>query len=324
MNKEQGAGAILVTGAAGFIGYHVCRRLLGEGTRVVGVDNMNPYYDASLKRARLEKLAAFDAFSFHEEDIADLPALRRIFEAHDIHRVCNLAAQAGVRYSLQDPFAYQTSNLQGFLNLLELAREFRLENFVYASSSSVYGGNTKVPFSEKDRVDRPISLYAATKKANELMAHAYSHLFEIPSTGLRFFTVYGPWGRPDMALFLFTDAILHDRPIDVFNHGRMRRDFTYIDDVVDGTVSALWKPFPCEVFNLGNSSTVELMEFIRIIEEELGREARKNYLPMQPGDVPETSADISKSREMLGFSPRTSIREGIKAFLAWYREYYGI
>jgi UDP-glucuronate 4-epimerase len=315
---------ILVTGAAGFIGYHVSRRLLETGHHVIGVDNMNPYYDATLKQARLDRLQPFDGFTFFLETIQNRPALREIFERYPVGRVCNLAAQAGVRYSLEDPFSYQASNLEGFLNLLELAREFRVDNFVYASSSSVYGGNTTYPFSEKDRTDHPLSLYGATKKANELMAHAYSHLFEIPTTGLRFFTVYGPWGRPDMALFLFTDAILNNRPIDVFNHGKMKRDFTYIDDIVDGTIAALERPVPYEVFNLGNSNTVELMEFIRTVEEELGVEARKNLLPMQPGDVPETSADIEKSRRMLGFDPKTTIREGIRAFVRWYGEYYGV
>ncbi len=323
MNNDR-EKTILVTGAAGFIGYHVSKRLLDTGHRVIGVDNLNPYYDESLKRARLELLRPYDGFVFYREDIQDRDAVGGIFAANEIGRICNLAAQAGVRYSLEDPFSYQRSNLEGFLNLLEAARHHRVDNFVYASSSSVYGGNTKYPFREADRVDHPISLYGATKKANELMAHSYSHLFGIPTTGLRYFTVYGPWGRPDMALFLFTEAILQDRAIDVFNNGRMRRDFTYIDDVVDGTVAALEHPFPYEIFNLGNSSTVELMDFISTIEEELGREARKNFLPMQPGDVPETSADIEKSRRLLGFNPGTTIREGISRFLTWYREYYGV
>ncbi|MCF8063349.1 MAG: NAD-dependent epimerase [Deltaproteobacteria bacterium] len=323
MKSEQRDKTVLVTGAAGFIGYHVSRRLLETGHRVMGVDNLNPYYDANLKRSRLAHLQPFDGFEFFEEDIQDLSAMRRIFRTNAVGRICNLAAQAGVRYSLIDPFSYQKSNLEGFLNLLEMAREAGVDNFVYASSSSVYGANTQYPFREEDRVDQPVSLYGATKRANELMAHAYSHLYEIPTTGLRFFTVYGPWGRPDMALFLFADAILNDRPIDVFNRGRMKRDFTYIDDIVDGTVAALERPFPCELFNLGNASTVELMEFIRIIEEELGREAKKNLLPMQPGDVPETSADIQKSRNLLGFEPKTSLRDGVRYFLSWYREYYG-
>ena len=314
----------LVTGAAGFIGFHVCKNLLEKGDRVVGIDNLNKYYDVTLKKARLDLLKPHKNFIFYKEDIQNLSGLRKIFGNQSMGRICNLAAQAGVRYSLEDPFSYQRSNLEGFLNLLEMAREHGVTNFVYASSSSVYGNNTKIPFSVDDRVDNPVSLYGATKKANELMAHAYSHLFKIPCTGLRFFTVYGPWGRPDMALFLFTEAILNDRPIDVYNYGRMKRDFTYIDDIVEGTIAALKRPFPYEVFNLGNSSTVELLEFIKIIEDELGKEAEKNMMPIQPGDVPETSADIKRSKEMLGFKPKTSIREGISKFLKWYREYYSI
>lgn len=288
------------------------------------MDNLNPYYDVSLKKARLDLLTPLQDFVFYKEDIQNLSGLRKIFQKHSIGRICNLAAQAGVRHSLKDPFSYQKSNLEGFLNLLELAREYEVNNFVYASSSSVYGDSARIPFSVDDRVDTPVSLYGATKKANELMAYAYSHLFSIPCTGLRFFTVYGPWGRPDMALFLFTDAILNDRPINVYNYGRMKRDFTYIDDVVAGTIAALEKPFAYEVFNLGNSDPIELMDFIGIIEEELGREAQKNMMPLQPGDVLETSADIGKSKDMLGFSPKTPIREGIKRFLTWYREYYKV
>ena len=322
---EQGNNqSILVTGAAGFIGFHLARRLLEKGNQVIGVDNLNPYYDVTLKRARLDRLKPLNGFFFFQEDIQNLSGLKEIFQKHSIGRVCNLAAQAGVRYSLKDPFSYQKSNLEGFLNLLELAREYEVSNFVYASSSSVYGDNPKIPFSVDDRVDSPVSLYGATKKANELMAYAYNHLFSIPCTGLRFFTVYGPWGRPDMALFLFTDAILNNRPINVYNYGRMKRDFTYVDDVVEGTIAALEKPFAYEVFNLGNSDPIELMDFIGIIEEELGREAQKNLMPLQPGDVLETSADIGKSKDMLGFSPKTPIREGIKKFLAWYREYYKV
>ena len=323
MNKDH-LQTILVTGTAGFIGFHLSKKLLEKGYRVVGVDNMNEYYDVSLKKSRLEILTPYPEFVFCKEDLENLSGIKKIFQTHTIDRVCNLAAQAGVRYSLENPFAYEKSNLEGFLNLLELAREYEVENFVYASSSSVYGSNEKIPFSVEDRVDNPVSLYAATKKANELMAHAYHHLFGFPCTGLRYFTVYGPWGRPDMALFIFSDAILHNRPINVYNFGRMRRDFTYIDDIIDGTIAAIEKPHAYEVFNLGNSNTTELMEFIRIIEEELGMEAQKNMMPLQPGDVPATSADIQKSKEMLGFNPKTSIREGIHKFLVWYREYYNI
>jgi len=315
--------AVVVTGAAGFIGFHLSKRLLETGYRVVGIDNLNPYYDVGLKRARLEIIRPHDGFVFHRADLQDFSALQSIFSDHPVKWICNLAAQAGVRHSLKDPFSYERTNLAGFLNILELAREHRVTNLVYASSSSVYGKNPKIPYAVEDRVDNPISLYAATKKANELMAHAYSHLFEIPCTGLRYFTVYGPWGRPDMALFLFTDAILNNRPIQVFNYGNMRRDFTYIDDVIDGTVAALERPAPYEIFNLGNSDSIGLLHFIRIIEEELGAKAQKQMMPMQPGDVAETTADIEKSKARLGFSPKTPIREGIRNFLSWYREYYG-
>jgi UDP-glucuronate 4-epimerase len=279
-NKKQ---VILVTGAAGFIGFHLSKKLLEMGERVVGVDNLNSYYDVNLKKARLEILKSNKNFGF---------------------------------------FSYQKSNLEGFLNLLELARKYKVKNFVYASSSSIYGNNKNIPFSVDERVDTPISLYAATKKANELIAHAYSHLYQIPCTGLRYFTVYGPWGRPDMALFLFTDAILKKMPINVYNYGRMKRDFTYIDDIVEGTIAALKRPVPYEIFNLGNSDSVHLLDFIHILEEELGQEAEKNMMPMQPGDVAETTADIQKSRKLLGFNPKTPLREGIKKFVAWYRQYY--
>ena len=324
MTDQEKNHTILVTGAAGFIGFHLSRELLEKGNQVIGVDNLNPYYDVSLKKARLDLLKPLQDFVFYKEDIQNLSGLRKIFQKHSIGRICNLAAQAGVRYSLKDPFSYQKSNLEGFLNLLELAREYGVTNFVYASSSSVYGDSPKIPFSVDDRADTPLSLYGATKKANELMAYAYSHLFGIPCTGLRYFTVYGPWGRPDMALFLFADAILKDRPINVYNYGRMKRDFTYVDDVVEGTIAALERPFAYEVFNLGNSDPIELMDFIGIIEEELGRKAQKNMMALQPGDVLETSADIGKSKEMLGFSPKTPIRKGIKKFLSWYREYYKV
>ncbi len=314
--------AVLVTGSAGFIGFHVSKRLLEMGESVVGIDNLNEYYDVNLKKARLEILKSYNDFIFYKEDIQNFQALDGIFETHNLDFICNLAAQAGVRYSLKAPFSYQKSNLEGFLTLLELARKYSVKNFVYASSSSVYGDNKKVPFSVDDRVDTPVSLYAATKKANELIAHAYSHLYQIPCTGLRFFTVYGPWGRPDMALFLFTDAILKKRPINVYNYGHMKRDFTYIDDIVDGTIAALKRAVPYEIFNLGNSQSVELLDFIRILEEVLGQEAQKNMMPIQPGDVPETAADIRKSRELLGFDPKTPLEKGIRGFVRWYREYY--
>jgi UDP-glucuronate 4-epimerase len=318
--KDQ---VLLVTGVAGFIGFSLARKLLEGGRIIVGIDNLNSYYDVNLKKARLEILKSFDNFVFHHVDIQDLNALKEIFNQH-IDVVCNLAAQAGVRYSLTDPFSYQKSNLEGFLNLLEMARHNGVANFVYASSSSVYGSNKKIPFSVDDRVDNPISLYAASKKANELMAHAYSHLYQINCTGLRYFTVYGPWGRPDMALFLFTDAILNNRPINVYNYGDMKRDFTYVDDIVAGTIAAIDRPVPYDVFNLGNSKTEHLMTLIEILEEELGRKSEKNMMPMQPGDVKETSADIQKSRDLLGFEPKTTLSVGIKNFVQWYREFYKV
>ncbi|MBN1276374.1 MAG: NAD-dependent epimerase [Deltaproteobacteria bacterium] len=316
--------AILVTGAAGFIGFHLSRKLLEMDIRVIGIDNLNSYYDVNLKIKRLEILRSYGSFLFYKENIQNFEALSKIFSQNRIDIICNLAAQAGVRYSMEDPFSYAKSNLEGFLSLLETARKFGTENFVYASSSSVYGENKEISFSVGDKTDSPISLYGATKKANELIAFAYSHLYGIPCTGLRYFTVYGPWGRPDMALFLFTEAILKKRPINVYNCGNMKRDFTYIDDIVEGTIAALKRPAPYEIFNLGNSNPVQLLEFIGILEKELGEKAEKNMLPMQPGDVPETKADISKSHELLGFHPKTSVQEGIKRFVAWYRDYYMI
>jgi UDP-glucuronate 4-epimerase len=315
---------ILVTGAAGFIGFHVAKYLLENDFEVIGIDNLNPYYDVSLKKARLGQLTPKQNFTFYHEDIKELDVLKNIFSNHKIERVCHLAAQAGVRYSMEDPFIYQESNIKGFLNLLEMARQYPVNNFVYASSSSVYGNNKKLPFSVEDNVDTPISLYAATKKSNELMAYTYNHLFNIPLTGLRFFTVYGPWGRPDMALFLFTRAILRGEPIHIYNFGKMKRDFTYIDDIVNGTISALNNPFKYEIFNLGNSEPVELMKLIKVIEEELGIKAEKQFLPLQPGDVPETYADIEKTKKMLGYDPKTPINSGVKKFIAWYREYHNI
>jgi len=332
---------ILVTGAAGFIGFHLSRFLLDRGESVVGCDNLNDYYDVRLKQDRLALLEALDAFEFHRVDIADRDSVQRLFESQAFDVVVHLAAQAGVRYSLTNPHAYVDSNLVGFVNLLEGCRRNEVGHLVYASSSSVYGGNTRMPFAESDNVDHPVSLYAATKKANELMAHTYSHLYQLPTTGLRFFTVYGPWGRPDMAMFLFTKAILEGRPIDVYNHGRMQRDFTYIDDIVDGIVRVMDKPpqpdsewssdapdpsssqAPYKIYNIGNNQPVELTRFIEVLEACLGREAEKNLLPMQPGDVPATCADIDRLHRDVGFQPATSIEEGVARFVDWYREYYG-
>jgi len=313
----------LVTGAAGFIGFHVSRALLERGDRVLGLDNLNDYYDVSLKEARLRLLQDNEHFTFYKEDLANREGLTKIFGQNRIQVVCNMAAQAGVRYSLLNPFAYQSSNLEGFLNIIHLSQEHQVENFVYASSSSVYGNNKKVPFSVQDRVDNPISLYAATKKANELVAHTYSHLYSLPCSGLRLFTVYGPWGRPDMALFIFTKAITKSQPIEVYNFGKMRRDFTYIDDIVQGVLASMDRPVPYAIYNLGNSRAVDLLYFIECIEKELGKKAEKKMLPMQPGDVVETYADISESERDLGFQPTTRIEEGIASFISWYRSFYG-
>lgn len=315
---------ILVTGAAGFIGFHVARALLNRGDTVIGYDNVNDYYDIKLKEDRLALLKENDRFTFYRNDLEDFDSLKKVFETHPIDRVCHLAAHAGVRYSIENPFACQKSNMEGFLNIIELARDKKVKNFVYASSSSVYGGNEKLPFSIDDPVDHPISLYAATKKSNELVAHVYSHLYKLPCTGLRFFTAYGPWGRPDMALFKFARAIIAGEPIDVYNFGKMKRDFTYIDDITAGVLSSIDKPFPYEVFNLGNSNTVELDYFIECIEKELGKKAEKNLMPIQPGDVPATFADIKHSRELLDFNPKTGIEEGITCFIEWFEEYYNV
>ena len=313
----------LVTGAAGFIGFHVSRALLERGDRVLGLDNLNDYYDVSLKEARLRLLQETERFTFYREDLANREGLAKVFGQNRIQVVCNMAAQAGVRYSLVNPFAYQSSNLEGFLNIIHLSQEHQVENFVYASSSSVYGNNKKVPFSVQDRVDNPISLYAATKKANELVAHTYSHIYGLPCSGLRFFTVYGPWGRPDMALFIFTKAITRNQPIEVYNFGKMRRDFTYIDDIVQGVLASMDRPVPYALYNLGNSRAVDLLYFIECIEKELGKKAEKKMLPMQPGDVVETYADISESERDLGFQPTTRIEEGIASFISWYKSFYG-
>jgi UDP-glucuronate 4-epimerase len=314
---------ILVTGAAGFIGFHVAQRLCGQGKEVVGIDNLNPYYDPSLKEARLKLLEKCNGFHFVKMDICDYDGLTSIASRYTFSTICHLAAQAGVRYSIENPFAYQKSNNEGFLNLIEIARHYKTENFVYASSSSVYGGNTKLPFSEDDRVDGPISLYAATKRSNELTAHCYSHLYGLNCSGLRFFTVYGPWGRPDMALFLFTKAILENRPIEVFNQGNMKRNFTYIDDIVEGVLLALSHPVRNEIYNIGNSKAENLMDFIREIEKNLGKKATIEYKPMQAGDVPATVADIGKLAK-LGYQPKTNIDVGIKKFVEWYRKYYKV
>ncbi len=324
--------AILVTGAAGFIGFHVAAALCVRGETVIGIDNLNDYYDVSLKQARLAQLASVRGFSFERADIADRAAIAKLFTDHpEIDRIVHLAAQAGVRYSLVNPFAYTDANITGQVTLLEAARRLpRLTHMVYASSSSVYGGNTKLPFAVTDPVDRPISLYAATKRAGELIAFNYSHLHRLKLTGLRFFTVYGPWGRPDMSAYLFTKAILAGEPIPVFNNGDMRRDFTYIDDIVAGVVAALDRPPadggsepPHRLYNLGNHRSEPLMRFIEVIERACGRKATIEFKPMQPGDVPETYADIDASRRDLGFQPRTSIDEGIPRFVSWFRSYHG-
>jgi UDP-glucuronate 4-epimerase len=312
----------LVTGSAGFIGFHLSKALLERGDEVVGLDNFNDYYDVSLKEARNKILEAFSGYKLYRGNLENLEFVKSIFEKNKIDKVCNLAAQAGVRYSLVNPHAYVQSNLVGFVNLIDEARKAGIKYFVYASSSSVYGTNEKIPFSVDDSVDRPISLYAATKKANELIAYTYHHLYGMSCTGLRYFTVYGPWGRPDMSPFIFTRAILSGEAIKVFNFGKCQRDFTYIDDIVEGTMAALDKPFPYEIFNLGNHHPVELEYFIACIEAELGIGAIKDYLPLQPGDVERTYADIGHTQKLLGFEPKTSIEAGVKKFIGWYMEYY--
>jgi UDP-glucuronate 4-epimerase len=335
----QAFDPILITGAAGFIGYHVARRLLSQGHNVVGVDDLNAYYDPALKRARLDGLARFSNFCFQEIDLANRARTAALFAEGGFPYVIHLAAQAGVRHSLNDPHAYASANLVAFLNVLEGCRHTACRHLLYASSSSVYGANTKVPFSTADNVDHPLNLYGATKKANELMAHSYAHLFAIPTTGLRFFTVYGPWGRPDMAMWLFTEAIATNKPIKLFNNGRMRRDFTYVDDVVESIVRLLPRPAvadpawsgmnpnpatsaaPWRVYNIGNHTPVEVLDVVALIESELGRKAERELLPMQPGDIPETCADVADLQAAVGFSPATSIAEGVRRFVAWYRDY---
>ncbi|MFN0050786.1 MAG: NAD-dependent epimerase [Planctomycetales bacterium] len=333
--------SLLVTGAAGFIGFHLCQRLLESGEQVVGIDNLNSYYDVQLKRDRLRLLQQHPQFEFHPLDLCDAPRLLELFASHSPHAVVNLAAQAGVRHSLSNPRAYIDSNVTGFLNVLEGCRHSAVKHLVFASSSSVYGATTTMPFSTHQPVDHPVSLYAATKRSNELMAHSYAHLFALPCTGLRFFTVYGPWGRPDMAVFLFTRAILAGQPIDLFNQGRMQRDFTYIDDVTEAIVRLIGRPpapdplwdgnhadpacsaAPFRLYNVGNQSPVELQHLVHTLERELGRKAVVNLLPMQPGDVASTFADIDDLAREVGFHPDTTIETGIAQFVAWYRDYYG-
>ena len=333
---------ILVTGAAGFIGYTLSQRLLARGDSVFGIDNLNDYYDVGLKKARLGRLLGYAQFRFEKIDIADQAAMSALCARESFEVIVHLAAQVGVRYSIENPHAYIGANLVGYANVLEGARHAKVKHFVFASSSSVYGANTRLPFAERDNVDHPVSLYAATKKANELMAHSYAHLYGLPCTGLRFFTVYGPWGRPDMALFLFTKAILQDEPIQVFNYGRMVRDFTYIDDIVEGVVRVIDRPAtpdpawrgsdpdpatsyaPYRIFNIGNNQPVELMRYIRAVEAALDRKAVMNMLPMQAGDVAETAADISRLEAAIDFCPRTSVEVGVKKFVEWYKDYYAV
>ena len=331
----------LITGAAGFIGFYLSKRLLAQGKSVVGIDNLSDYYDVNLKKTRLRELEGDPGFAFYKLDLTDRGGVENLFSENKFDYVVNLAAQAGVRYSLTNPHAYIDSNIVGFLNILEGCRHNDVKHLVFASSSSVYGANTKMPFSVHHNVDHPVSLYAATKKSNELMAHTYSSLYKLPCTGIRFFTVYGPLGRPDMALFLFTRAILENKPIDVYNHGKMKRDFTYIDDIVEGVVrltdkvpepNPAWSGedpdsatsyAPYRLYNIGNNNPVELTKFISVLENCLGKKAKKNLLPIQPGDVPETFADVTDLAEDVGFKPATPIEEGIKKFVEWYREYYG-
>ena len=337
MNKK-----ILITGAAGFIGFHLSKKLCESGWDVSGLDNLNDYYDVNLKKDRLNILIPSKNFTLHKMDLSDREAVKKLFAEEKFDYVVNLAAQAGVRYSLINPYSYIDSNISGFLNILEGCRHNPVKHLIYASSSSVYGANTRMPFSVHDNVDHPVSLYAATKKANELMAHSYSNLYKISTTGLRFFTVYGPWGRPDMALFIFTKNIVEGKPIDIFNNGKMKRDFTYVDDIVDGIIKLLpetpepnpdWNGdspdsatsfAPYKLYNIGNNQPVELMKFIEVIEDNIGRKAIRNYMPMQPGDVPATYADVDDLMNAVGFKPSTSIEDGISRFIKWYKEYYKI
>ncbi|CAD0221682.1 nucleotide sugar epimerase [Planktothrix agardhii CCAP 1459/11A] len=325
---------LLVTGVAGFVGFHLCQRLLDRGDTIIGIDNLNDYYDVSLKQARLEQLKNRSGFSFKKLDLADREGINQLFAQGNFEQVAHLAAQAGVRYSLKNPYAYIDSNLVGFLNILEGCRHSQIQHLVYASSSSVYGANKKIPFSVEDNVDYPISLYAATKKSNELIAHSYSHLYQIPMTGLRFFTIYGPWGRPDMAMFIFTKAILEEKPIDVFNYGKMQRDFTYIDDIVEGVIRTLDRipqsgenphtNAPYKLYNIGNNQPIELLHLIEVLETALGKPAIKNFMPIQPGDVPITYADVDALIQDIDFQPNTSIEVGVQNFVDWYRSYYRV
>ena len=333
---------VLITGAAGFIGHSLSKKLLARGDRVIGVDNLNDYYDVNLKKARLAQLQTHESFSFYQYNLEDAEKLNAVFKSKQPQRVVNLAAQAGVRYSLENPQAYVSANLVGFVNILEACRHHGVEHLVYASSSSVYGANTNMPFSVHNNVDHPISLYAASKKSNELLAHTYSHLFNLPCTGLRFFTVYGPWGRPDMALFKFTRAILNDEPIDVFNHGKHKRDFTYIDDIVEGVICTLdriapgnaeWdsdqpdpasSKAPYRLYNIGSNNPVELMHYIAVLEQALGKQAEKNFLPMQAGDVPVTFADVDALMNDIGYKPTTPVETGVARFVEWYRDFYQV
>jgi len=316
------SNTILVTGAAGFIGYHLSKSLLEDGLNVIGIDNLNDYYDINLKNDRLQQIIDHENFIFEKIDISNRAELESFFLKFKIDKVVNLAAQAGVRYSIKNPYAYMDSNLVGFLNLIECCRHNNIKGFIYASSSSVYGNSSKVPFSVEDKTDAPISFYAATKNANELIANTYSHLYKLNTTGLRFFTVYGPWGRPDMAYFSFANKIVQNKPIDVFNNGKMKRDFTYIDDVIFGLKTAINKNFECEIFNLGNNKSENLMDFINLIEKELGIKAIIKLKPMQSGDMVETYADISKSKNMLQYDPKINIEEGLKEFVKWFKEYH--
>ena len=340
MNKN--IKKIIVTGSAGFIGFSLCLKLLGRGDNIVGIDNQNNYYDPKIKKARVQILSKYSNYKHYLSDITDQNSLNRIFKENNPEIVVNLAAQAGVRYSMENPLAYINSNVLGFLHILENCRHYKVKHLVYASTSSVYGANTKMPFSEHDSVNHPLSLYAASKKSNELMAHTYSYLYQLPTTGLRFFTVYGPWGRPDMALFKFTKAILEEKPIDVFNHGNHTRDFTYIDDIVEGIIKTLDNPAkinyewdsnkpdpatskaPWTIYNIGNNEPVKLMDYIDALEKSLGKKAKMNFLPLQPGDVPDTYSNVDNLKMNFDYKPSTSISQGVKKFVQWYKDYYKI